>query len=114
MDAVRAVVLWETFTQNEVEYEKCIFQRGAVPMLSSDKLQRLNELARKAKNDELSETEKREQRKLREEYLQRFRDEFRGHLDHIHVEPEAVPVKPKKQSYPFGLLRGIKGTDRTH
>ncbi|MGI5839435.1 MAG: DUF896 domain-containing protein [bacterium] len=58
-------------------------------MLGSDKMQRINELARKSRKDSLTETEKEEQKRLRGEYLAAFRANFRSLLDSIEfVDPE--------------------------
>lgn len=52
-------------------------------MLNKEKLDRLNELARKAKADDLSEAERKEQKILREEYLSNLRSYVKGHLDTV-------------------------------
>ncbi|SHH00085.1 DUF896 domain-containing protein [Tepidibacter thalassicus] len=52
-------------------------------MLSKEKIDRINYLARKAKTEGLSEIEKREQQKLRKEYLENFRKDFRRKLESI-------------------------------
>ncbi|WP_018131169.1 DUF896 domain-containing protein [Effusibacillus pohliae] len=52
-------------------------------MLPSDKIQRINELARKSKTVGLTSEERMEQQQLREEYLESFRTEFRKQLDSI-------------------------------
>jgi len=58
-------------------------------MLSGDKMQRINELARKGRNEGLTEAEREEQKRLREEYLRAFRTSFRSLLDSIEfVDPE--------------------------
>lgn len=49
-------------------------------MLEKPKLDRLNELARKAKKESLSEAEQIEQKALREEYLGNLRTYVRGQL----------------------------------
>ena len=54
-------------------------------MLSKEKLDRLNFLARKAKNGELTDEEKIEQQSLRQEYLKNFRKSFRQQLDSIEI-----------------------------
>jgi uncharacterized protein YnzC (UPF0291/DUF896 family) len=54
-------------------------------LLSAKKLKRLNELARKAKTEGLSEAESQERQVLRQEYLENFRRGFRDQLDHIEV-----------------------------
>jgi uncharacterized protein YnzC (UPF0291/DUF896 family) len=57
-------------------------------MLSKDKLDRINMLAKKSKTSVLTESEKLEQRLLREEYLEAFRESFRRQLDNIEVRYE--------------------------
>lgn len=54
-------------------------------MLPKPKLDRLNELARKAKKESLTKAEQTEQQALRAEYLANFRKDFRDQLNHIHV-----------------------------
>ncbi|OPJ56526.1 DUF896 domain-containing protein [Alkalithermobacter paradoxus] len=54
-------------------------------MLSKEKIDRINVLARKAKTEGLSEIEKKEQQKLRKEYLQAFREDFRKKLENIEI-----------------------------
>ncbi len=46
---------------------------------------RINELAKKAKEEGLSESEKKEQAKLREEYLKIFKRNFKEQLDSIKI-----------------------------
>ncbi|HEU4965327.1 MAG TPA: DUF896 domain-containing protein [Bacilli bacterium] len=52
-------------------------------MLNQEKIDRLNELARKKKAGTLTEQEAQEQQALRQEYLQNFRKSFREQLDSI-------------------------------
>lgn len=54
-------------------------------VLNQEKLNRLNELARKSKLIPLNAAELDEQRALREEYLENFRKGFRDQLEHIHL-----------------------------
>ncbi len=54
-------------------------------MISKEKLDRINFLARKSKETGLSTQEKEEQKSLRQEYLSAFRDNFRKQLDCIEV-----------------------------
>jgi len=64
------------------------------------RLDRINELARKHKAEGLTEEEKQEQKKLREEYLAEFRKNFRGQLDSITiVRPDGsrTPLRRKKK-----------------
>jgi len=46
--------------------------------MEKHKIDRINELARKAKESELTEDEKAEQAQLREEYIAHFRKMLRG------------------------------------
>jgi len=54
-------------------------------MLEKEKMNRINELARAKKERELNEDEKTEQAALRAEYLEKFRANFRAHLDNIKI-----------------------------
>ena len=66
-------------------------------MLSSDKIARINELARKAKTSKLTEEEAKEQTKLRAEYLQSFRSSMLNTLKGVTiVDPEGKDVTPEK------------------
>ncbi|MEI5988543.1 hypothetical protein A5881_000030 [Enterococcus termitis] len=66
-------------------------------MLSSEKLERINALAKKAKESELSESEKEEQKVLRQEYLAAFRGGMRHHIEGMKVvDPKGNDVTPEK------------------
>lgn len=52
-------------------------------MIGKEKIDRINELAKKAKTEGLTEEETTERDALRQEYLAKFRENFRGHLDRI-------------------------------
>jgi uncharacterized protein YnzC (UPF0291/DUF896 family) len=66
-------------------------------MLSSDKIARINELARKAKSSKLTEEEAKEQTKLRAEYLQSFRSSMLNTLKGVTiVDPKGNDVTPEK------------------
>ncbi|MGP4079749.1 DUF896 domain-containing protein [Pseudalkalibacillus sp. R45] len=66
-------------------------------MLSKQKIDRINELARKAKNEGLNKKEQEEQQKLRKEYLKAFRGGFKNQLRSIKVvDPEGNDVTPDK------------------
>lgn len=54
-------------------------------MLSKDKMDRINYLARKSKSEDLSSEEIIEQKQLREEYLKAFRESFKKQLDNIEI-----------------------------
>lgn len=47
---------------------------------------RINELARKAKTEGLTDTEKAEQQKLRKEYIESVRMNLRSQLDNIDIQ----------------------------
>ncbi|MCD7745895.1 MAG: DUF896 domain-containing protein [Lachnospiraceae bacterium] len=53
--------------------------------MDKDKLQRINELARRAKAEGLTEAERKEQALLRQEYIEAVRMNLRGQLNNIDV-----------------------------
>ena len=53
--------------------------------MEQKKLDRINELARKSKVEELTEEEKLEQKTLREEYIRDFRASLRGILNNTTI-----------------------------
>lgn len=74
-------------------------------MLEKKKIDRINHLARKSKKEELSPEEKREQDALRKEYIEQFREHFKGHLKRIKFvedlseeELAALQQEKKKQN----------------
>ena len=68
-------------------------------MLSKEKIERINALARKSKAEALTPEEKKEQQELRTEYLAKFRDHFRGHLESIKfVEDQKCDEKGKENN----------------
>lgn len=52
-------------------------------MIGKEKIDRINELARKNKAEGLTEEELKERDQLRKEYIAKFRENFRGQLDQI-------------------------------
>ena len=52
-------------------------------MLSKDKMDRINHLARKSKGEGLTDDEKKEQELLRGEYIAKFREHFKSHLNRV-------------------------------
>lgn len=52
-------------------------------MLEKEKMDRINELAKKSKSEGLTEEEKKEQEVLRKQYIEKFRENFKGHLNRI-------------------------------
>ena len=64
--------------------------------MEQKKIDRINELAKKAKTAELTEEEKAEQKALREEYIRDFRASLRGILDNSVIErPDGTMEKVK-------------------
>lgn len=71
------------------------------------KIDRINELARKAKAGALTPEEQAEQAALRQEYIAAFRSSLRAQLDNTVVVDEQGnrrPLRRKSQPYP-GLRR---------
>lgn len=69
--------------------------------MEKEKLERINFLARKAKECELSDKEKEEQASLRAEYIAEFRASFGGILNNTVIQrpdgsKEALKKKDKK------------------
>ncbi|WP_110943104.1 DUF896 domain-containing protein [Inediibacterium massiliense] len=54
-------------------------------MITKELIDRINFLAKKSKQEGLTEEEKIEQKKLREAYLKGFRENFRKQLDNIEL-----------------------------
>ncbi|KGX83322.1 DUF896 domain-containing protein [Pontibacillus marinus] len=66
-------------------------------MISQDKLNRINELANKSKQEGLTLSEQKEQKKLRTEYLKNVRQSFKNQLKSTKiVDPEGNDVTPEK------------------
>ena len=53
--------------------------------MEQSKIERINFLAKKSKEEGLSESEKAEQKALREEYLAAIRKNFRATLENIEI-----------------------------
>jgi len=51
--------------------------------MDKKKIERINELGRLAKERELTEEEKREQKALREEYIAYFKASLRGNIENV-------------------------------
>ena len=69
-------------------------------MLSKEKVDRINELARKKKGPGLTDEEAAEQAGLREEYIVAFRAQFRAQLDNVKfvedLSEEELAIYKKK------------------
>lgn len=64
--------------------------------LEQKKIERINELARKAKQEELTLEEKKEREVLRQEYIQSYRESMRARLENIIIErPDGTREKLK-------------------
>ncbi|MCE7794503.1 DUF896 domain-containing protein [Salipaludibacillus sp. CUR1] len=78
-------------------------------MLSKDKIQRINELARKSKSEGLSLKEQKEQKDLRQEYLKNVRQSFKNQLTSVKVvDEEGNDVTPDKLKHEK-KTRGTQG-----
>ena len=55
-------------------------------MIDDSKIQRINELARKSKAEGLTETEKKEQQLLRQEFLAAVRKNLKSQLNNIDIQ----------------------------
>ncbi|MCY8487096.1 DUF896 domain-containing protein [Bacillus atrophaeus] len=66
-------------------------------MISNEKIARINELAAKAKSGVITDDEKAEQKKLREEYLKGFRSSMKNTLKSVKIiDPEGNDITPEK------------------
>ncbi|HAX73425.1 MAG TPA: hypothetical protein DCY20_07870 [Firmicutes bacterium] len=66
-------------------------------MITKEKLDRLNELAKKKKAGTLSQEELKEQQALREEYLLAFRSSMKQTIENVTIiDPNGEDVTPEK------------------
>ena len=65
--------------------------------ISDEKIQRINELARRSKAEGLTEEEKKEQQLLRKEFLASVRMNLKSQLDHTYVVDEQGNKRKLKQ-----------------
>ncbi|WP_090083319.1 DUF896 domain-containing protein [Lentibacillus persicus] len=66
-------------------------------MISNEKLERINQLAKKSKEEGLTLKEQTEQKELRQEYLQNVRSSFKNQFKSMTVkDPEGNDVTPQK------------------
>lgn len=82
------------------------FLKG-VDKILNEELERINELAKKAKTVGLTEEERNEQKCLRERYLKRFRQAFEKHLLGITIiDKHGNDVTPEKLKQAQKKVRG--------
>lgn len=65
-------------------------------MITKEKIDRINQLAKKKKTEGLSEEELAEQKKLYREYIDSFKDNLRFQIDMIKGQKEAEAEEEKK------------------
>lgn len=67
-------------------------------MVTQETINRINELYRKSKAEGLTTVEAEEQKRLRAEYVQAFRENLRGTLDTIKIQnPDGTMIDVKKR-----------------
>lgn len=70
--------------------------------MEQKKLDRINELARKAKTASLTDEERKEQQKLRAEYIEEYRASLRGILENTYIQrPDGTKEKLQKKEKPL-------------
>ena len=67
-------------------------------MITKEKIDRINELAHKAKSEGLTEEEKLEQGLLREEYIDSFRANLKAQLDRIEWTDDKKKVMKDRET----------------
>lgn len=67
--------------------------------MTNEKVKRINELYHKAKAEGLTETEKKEQALLREEYIASFRKNLRSQLNQIDIQNADGSVENLGEKY---------------
>ncbi|GAA0792443.1 hypothetical protein GCM10008910_05680 [Faecalicatena orotica] len=72
--------------------------------MDEQKIKRINELYRKSKAEGLTDAEKKEQKILRQEYVDSFRRNLRSQLDRIDIEEKDGSVTNLGEK--FGIKKG--------
>ena len=72
--------------------------------MDEQKIKRINELYRKSKAEGLTDAEKKEQKVLRQEYVDSFRRNLRSQLDRIDIEEKDGSVTNLGEK--FGIKKG--------
>lgn len=76
------------------------YERKGNAMNMDERIARINELARKSRGEGLTEEEKEEQAKLRQEYIESVRGNLKAQLDSMKIQrPDGTleDVKPVKK-----------------
>ena len=71
--------------------------------MKNEKLERINFLAKKSREEGLTEAEKAEQQKLRQEYIADFRKSFRQQLENTDIkyeDGETIPLTEFRKKKP--------------
>lgn len=74
--------------------------------MKEEKIRRINELYHKSKSDGLTEEEKKEQKILRQEYIESFRENLRGQLNNISIKEKDGTI------FNLGEKYGKKGNQK--
>lgn len=72
--------------------------------MDDKKIERINELYRKSKAEGLTESEQREQKLLRKEYVESFKRNLRGQLNNISIKEEDGSITNLGEKY--GNVKG--------
>ena len=76
-------------------------------MITQEKIDRINFLARKSRSEGLTETEKNEQRKLRAEYIEAFKQSLVSQLENTTIiEPDGTRRKVRRRDENTSERRG--------
>ena len=67
--------------------------------MTEEKIERINELARKSKTEGLTEEEKVEQQALRRQFIDDFKRNLRGQLDNISVKEKDGSITNLGEKY---------------
>lgn len=66
--------------------------------MTDEKIKRINYLAKKSKTEGLTEDEKNEQKNLRQEYVNAFKQSLRSQLDNTYIKNEDGSITPLKKN----------------
>ena len=74
--------------------------------MTEEKIERINELARKSKTEGLTEEEKAEQQALRRQFIDDFKRNLRGQLDNISVKEKDGSITNLGEKYGNKIKKG--------